>query len=416
MREKSPDLQLKAKLREQKQYARWSAGGAWLPRLDWQLSENQSNANMFTGAIGPDSRYEQSVLALSFPIYRRSTHLNLQLAQSEYELADEDYQGALQETDFKLRQWVGELLVSQYKLAALEKSLSAMQRTLRETKIRFEQGSRSQLDLLRIQAQLTSLESQSLSAQNEVRKNLDRLLQLSGLSLQDLQEADFPLTSGNEEQLEKMIRELTEFAPLGSMRPASRRDRAQVMNQFAERGRAQRSAAINLAISQAKANLVFAKEWPELAVKATQQKVANNWSDLKDSPEGRTIGVTLTIPIFNFGSGFSVYRESEALVSTARIQNDQSLNSSRLQVEQLFDQISLLQKLVQAHELRRNQSFELERLTMKSYEFGKSTVQDLLSAQNETLNAKVDVAKSRLELVIAERQLEWNLGNISSSL
>lgn len=92
----------------------------------------------------------------------------------------------------------------------------------------------------------------------------------------------------------------------------------------------------------------------------------------------------------------------------ARIQSDQNLRAGLLKVEQLFDQIQVLKKITQAQELRRNQSIELERLTAKSYELGKSTVQDLLSAQNETLNAKVDVAKSRLELVIAERQLEWN--------
>lgn len=401
VQQRSPDLQVKREAREQKKFAQWSAAGGWFPRLDWQLSSNRTNANLFTGAVGATTEYRQSVLAVSFPIYRRSTDLNLRLALTEFDLAQEDYQGAQLEIDWKLRQWVGQLLIAEYKSAALVKSLEAATRTAHETRIRFERGSRSQLDVLRTQAQLTSLESQNLSAKNEVRIALDNLLQATGLSLADLDEAQFPWKSATESELETLLGQLTQSSQ-------QNRDRQDVIKMFLDRGRVKKSVELASVSGQLKAKLVFAKDWPELTLKASNQRLAGDWDELGTSPESRNLGLTLTIPLFNFGAGYSGYRESSALESVARIQNDQSLRAGLLKVEQLFDQIQVLKKITQAQELRRNQSIELERLTAKSYELGKSTVQDLLSAQNETLNAKVDVAKSRLELVIAERQLEWN--------
>lgn len=401
IQERSPELQVKRELREQKKMAQWSAGGSWLPRLDWQLSSNRTNANLFTGAIGSTTEYRQSVLALSFPIYRRSTDLNLRLASTEFDMAQDDYEGALFEIDWKLRQWVGQWLIAEYKSAALLKSLEAAKRTAHETRIRFERGSRSQLDVLRTQAQMTSLESQSLSAKNEARIALDNLLQATGLTLADLEEAQFPWKSATEAQLETLLSQLTNVSN-------QKMERQEVVQRFLEKGRVKKNIERTFVSSQLKAKLVFAKEWPELTLKASHQRLAGDWDELGTSPESRNVGLTLTIPLFNFGSGYSGYRESSALESVARIQSDQNLRAGLLKVEQLFDQIQVLKKISQAQELRRNQSIELERLTAKSYELGKSTVQDLLSAQNETLNAKVDVAKSRLELVIAERQLEWN--------
>ncbi len=404
--ERSPEIKIKKKALEQKSYNRWSTGTLWLPRLDWQISSNRSNSNLYTGQLGTETEYKQSGLALSFPIYRRSVHLNLMQSKADFALEVENYQGALSELDWKLRQRVGTLLISEYKLAATKKSLEAAQKTSKETNIRYTSGSRSQLDVLKSQAQLTLLESQILGGTNEILKNKDALLEMTGLNLIELHDLGFPIDSSDELFLEKAIDSIT-------LSSGKNIETAEVLEQFERQGPLKKNAILNLELARVRAVLISAKEWPDLAFKATYQKLSQDWDQLGQATESHSFGITLTIPLFSFGSGYTTYREAKALEIMAQNQSEQTLKEARHKLVQLAEQIKVLVRLVQAQEMRRGQSLELERLTGKSYDYGKSTIQDLLATQNETLNAKLELARTRLDLVIAEKQLDWNLGRLA---
>ncbi len=418
---KSPDILLKAKANEQKQFAQWSSVSAWLPRVDWQISANRTNASLYTGIVGADLDYKQNVFSISLPLYKRGIHLSVLESLNDTQLSKEELLAAKGENDWQVFQLVGSTLIAEYRQAAVLKTLEAAKRTEHETKIRFEAGGRSQLDVLKTQAQLTSLESQSLSAENEIRIALDALLLKTGLNVEDLNAIGFPMGPQTEQSLEQALSALSRTSEANTesmhalfnqrLSDSPEKGKSEIaLEVFDSDSRLKNSIELTAKSNELKAKMISAKDWPDLSIKASYQKIANGWSDLKDSTESRSIGLTLTVPLFNFGSGYASQREATALIEAATLQREQSLKSARQKIEQLVSQLQVLQKLISSLEIRRSQNTELERLTAKSFQLGKSTVQDYLIAQNEAINAKIDLAKAKIDLLVSEKQLAWNLG------
>jgi outer membrane protein TolC len=57
-----------------------------------------------------------------------------------------------------------------------------------------------------------------------------------------------------------------------------------------------------------------------------------------------------------------------------------------------------------------NKNLEVERLTQRSYQLGKSSFLDLQIAQNDLVESKIQLAQAQIELSVLVWQIRWNMG------
>lgn len=401
---KSPDILSKEKERDEKKSAEWVGYTRWFPRLDWQLSQSTTNSNFYTGAPGADlTTYFQSTLTASMPIYKRSVQLGLSISQQEFDLIDIELQNLKSDLERKLSISLGNWLLAQLKVSSLKQNFSSSEKSEKEIKIRFQNGSRSELDYLRIQAQTTQLDSQIRSAQNDVENLFQQLIIEFGLSKSDLSDLFFA-KKYEMADLAKTWSWLDEVSNVGEFNLSE----AQIISQLSE-SRSIILANKNFELNELKLKQIWSSELPEVNAQAIFRKVGLQSNDLNDTPEAKTMMVTLTIPIFSFGGGYASYKESLAAQQKNLIQYEKQKRQIQEQILQSFYQLDAQKKLVEALQIRLAQATRLDQLTQRSFELGKSSILDLLQAQNELVSARMDLAKGKLDKSQLIRKLNWEL-------
>lgn len=422
--EQSPDLRSAEASYDQAAGHNYAAWAKWGPRINLQLSKTRSKdySLLTSGSLPanfPISMDPQQVdldrwsLVASFPIYNRSVHLGAVQALWEKRLAARQLDVKRSELKWKIKQLLGNYIVAAYRKAVSESGLKTARESAREMKIRFDIGQKTKIDVLRADSNLASLESRWISSQEQLASERFALADGTGLTTEELDQiglAETQLTEGTLIQwIERFAQSsqsgLTRIQPYLDMSAEKRSALAVESSPHYEVLRSQGE------VSDTRARLPFAVEWPDLALQGSFGKQTPNWSDaFEPGQRSYSVGLTLTVPLFSWGSSIATYKESSAGQEAARIQNARDVKRFFNTLESQNVQIKSLSKSVEANALRAQQNEEILRLSTKSHQLGKTSTVDLLSAQNDLLNAKVELAESRVKLAVLLGQFAWNLG------
>jgi outer membrane protein len=172
-----------------------------LPTLDAVASYTKSYANGSANGFGNDLKNATVGLQLQIPLYQggaitsraKQAVINKQKAQDDVEIA-------LRQADLETQRAYFNLNSSVAQVKALEQALVSSQSQLDSTKLGYEVGVRTSVDVLNAQQQLYSAKRDLLEARYNYLVNIIRLKAASGLVAEaDLQEISqqLVLNAGN---------------------------------------------------------------------------------------------------------------------------------------------------------------------------------------------------------------------------
>lgn len=135
------------------------------------------------------------------------------------------------------------------------------------------------------------------------------------------------------------------------------------------------------------------------------------------SPNGTTrsasIGATLTIPIYSGGRTSALVRRSKESLGQARIEVDVSRDQVRQAVTSAWTQYTAAQESVDAN----RQVIAAAQLALNGVieerNVGQRTTLDVLNAQNAVISAKIDLASSERDVVVASYAILSAMGRLS---
>jgi len=278
-------------------------------------------------------------------------------------------------------------------------------------------GQRTRVDVLRASANLLSLESSALGFEQERGASLSALSAYSGLTRAKLAEILAPGQLTTEAALGGAIEAFTESGKvLEVIQPYMP---SQAPTTFPET-LSSRIPVANLTYlillaeqnsADIRARLLMAPEWPEILIQGNLNKQGPHWQEaISGGNVSHTIALVLNIPLFSGGSLFSSYSEKRNAENAATLKREQDILRLRDEVENQAFQLETLQKTIRAQMLNLKQNEELVRLSQRTYGLGKTTLLELLASQNDWIEAKLDLAQSRLAYAVLVRKFAANLG------
>jgi outer membrane protein TolC len=426
----SPSLLTARALLSQRKAQVFSAAARWLPRLDLALSQSKSQdfGILQSGALGSFAslNFTPQEVALSrwtlsgrVPLYSRSVHLNLQIALAERRLAEAQLENLEQEVTLQLRQLYGAWILSEFRVVSLQTSLRLAERNLKEARLRFEQGQRTRIDVLKAEANAASLQSQKLLREQERHAARDAFLQAvssdrerTGLQSGPASSETSGLSSFNEAEFLNAIARFSEQPELRkSVSPWIEASPEQRLTQLLAKASALAVTQSQAASREAQARQLWQDFFPEVALQAQLYKQGTDWDQaLQPSNRSYSVGVTVTVPIFSFGSSISGWFEKQAAQEQARLSFDQSQARLRDDLESLRLRILQTEKALEAQRTLAAQQEEILRLSFKSYQLGRTTMTELLAAEGDRNEGRLQLARLLLESDQQIRQFSIALG------
>jgi outer membrane protein TolC len=421
----SYDIKIADKTAVQKGAQLYTSWTRWVPRVDLQLSQSRSKNFAFltsgalgglSGAIEPQAlslaRWD---LNLTFPLYRRSVLLGIQQSSIEKLLSQEQRQLKLTELDWRLRSLLGNYLLASFRVETIGKSIEIAKSNMTEAKLRYELGQRTRIDVLRTEANLASLESERILQQERQTTELNRLLEYGGFLQNDIQDSGLSNLIETEEALSTVIDQFTEVKPtlptLEAFLGADAETTARLEKQIVDLSSTYKTFIIQEELTSSRARNLIAQEWPELVLQGSINKQTPEWNDaLKSGDRSYSLTLALNIPIFSAGSSISSNVEKWNAQDIGHLKREQDILHFKDEIESERTQIRSLLKALEARKLNYAQNEEIVRLSFKSYQLGKTTVVELLGSQNDLINSKINLAKTKIDLSNSVRQFAWNIG------
>lgn len=425
---RSPELRIADSELKQRKAGVYSAWSRWAPRVDLSLSQSRSRdySIINSGSLGSlssvvtPSAVDQRrwSLDLTFPIFRRSVWVGVQEASAMKELTYYQSLGKMREFDWKMRQLYGTYLVQLYKVSALKTSIELAQNNFKEAKLRFELGDRTKVDVLRAESNLASLESRLIDSQAAREQSLNSFLEYSGLTQNELIDAGLPLTADNEKILRALFQEFISsdkaFEKVEPFLPQSEKEDA---NQTSFQKRVTENSPDYLAalaqedLRTAQSRQLSSDQWPELLAQGSLNKQAADWGTaFAGGTRSYSFALVLNIPIFTGTRLVSSHIEHVQAARVGELQRERQITQLLNQLENDRWKARSLKRSIESQRLNLSRNEEIVRLTLKSYQLGKSSLSDLLLSENDLYDTKTALAQNELELMNLLRKLSWNLG------
>lgn len=314
-------------------------------------------------------------------------HTDKNLSQIEYENVQKEF-------DIKFTASFLKIILAKYKIATLENSIKKAETSLKEVSLGFQLGHKTKIDVLRSEANTVSLKSKrSLYREEEVNQT-NQFLTFSGLNISDL----IFLENLEENQLIQFIESKTKVENFS-------------------RGNVEKSPLIkkiDLEIKSQKqaASLITKDEFPRLYLQGSYTNSSDTWSNTLHRPKrAHSVALVLSIPLFSSGtlitSSFEEYfqkKQIEYIKTQNRFELSNKLETAHIKILTLKETLDSIRLNVEQYE-------ELFKLTLKSYQLGKSSLYELLDVQDNLFNSKVQLAEARINLFEMALNYQWQIGN-----
>jgi outer membrane protein len=396
LKSQEKSLELKSNLSHQKTISnhQFSEIANFLPKANLNL-KNQKNFYESTNPIllnlGLTTPKYLWNIEYQWPIFNYVNLINYQKAHSHKSLSEINFQISNEEYAIDSKTLFLNLLLSRYKKATILNSIKKSETALKEAEINFQIGKQTKIDVLRAKANSVSLEAKNISANDEEQNSRTKYLQKTGLIEDDL----FFLNDLNEEDLLSSINELAQFSKI---------DHPININESLLFKRLQFSKN-NQSFD---AKLINSQSMPQLSLVGTFENTGTQFKNAIETPSrSHSLALVLTIPLFNGGSTISTSFEKYHALKEVEYLNEIKFRELKDSFENMKIKINALISLVESLKLNVNQYEELYRLTLKSYQLGKSTLFELQDVQDNLLNSKIELASKKIQLFTTAQTYNW---------
>ncbi len=395
----SPELKIVRNFRAQKGAESYTRFSDFLPQANFSVKRQKDffeerNAQLRLLGLGPfDSTWS---------IDYRWTLLNYGIIQAsrktftEKDKAELDVSSKEKEYPITFNTNLLNYLLAKYKKAAVENSLKKAETGKKEAKLGFELGQKTKLDVLRSEANMVSLDSKKTSFSDEEQNTKSKFLEHSGLQSSDL---DF-LENKNEAQILAVISSLS-----------SPTNKSLILDPQFSRSPLLESLQYEEKINRISLASLTQSQYPELKIEGSYNNAGTTFSEAFNKPyRTHSVALVLTIPLFGGGNFLSSHFEEYFAKKQIQYTMAQRQLETQNQLNNTHIKISALETLVASLTLNVSQFEELYRLTLKSYQLGKSSLLELLEVQDNLLDSKINLAQNKIQFYTLSQNYLWQAG------
>ncbi len=344
---------------------------------------------------GGSQAYDSSGYGVSVrqPIFRLQNMMQYREAKTQLRQSDIELRVAAQDLKLRVAQAYFDVLAAQDSLTFSVAQKQAIAEQLAQAKRSFEVGTTTIADTNDAQARYDLVSAQEIAATNELeirKRALRRIIGIDPPALSPLgAELKFPLFQASE--LEQW------------------QERSRQMNP----GIQARQAALTLA--EQEVARTRAEHLPTVDLVATYQDDTADGSALfsvGSDTTSKTVGLQLTLPLYQGGGTLSRVRETLNHRDRARENLEEATRSAAFDVGQAFfgltnglAQVKALEQAVASNEIALNSS-------KRGWEVGLRTSVDVLNSQQQLYSAKRDLALARYNTILSGLRLEAACGTL----
>ena len=330
-------------------------------------------------------------LSLSQPIYRKQNFAQYEQAKGQVSQAEAQFAVARQDLVIRVAQAYFDVLLAQDNVALAGAQKSAIGEQLEMAKRNFEVGIATITDTHEAQARYDLTTSQEIAAQNDLeikKRALQQIISKIPGHLAVLN-SKFPLVLPEPNDMTKWVAQAEQQSPQIAIQRAA----LEIADQEVEKNRA--------------------GHYPTLDLVAGHSRNNNSSYLLSGTVTSQTVGLQLSLPIYQGGSVSSKVREALANQEKARQDLELARRQAALQTRQSFLGVTSGMAQVKALEQALVSSQSSLDSTRLGQEVGVRTNVDVLNAQQQLYTAKRDLSQARYNYILSQLKLKSAVGVLS---
>lgn len=320
------------------------------------------------------------------PLYNPARRAQSQQLKLGAQITDLQRQGAEQALIVRTAERYFDAQLAQQKLQLLSAQLKSTQSSTEEAQYRFDIGNRPITEVYESQAQLAEIQAAHYGAQSDLQIKLQRLQDAIG---------HIPAALPNAVQLRQPLPKLE---PLAVWQTKAQQNNIELQIQ---------ALAVRNAQAKAQEYALGASASVDLVGQIGRQKLSGDgdYGSAKNQQNNSMIGVQLTVPLYTGGYNSAKYQEAQAALKKAQIdlqrtqeQVAQNVNAAWLGAQTAQLQVSALSAALKASAARLD-------ATKTGQEVGHRTVLDVLNAQNQNTQVRINLESAKQQYVMSRLRL-----------
>ena len=370
------------------------AKAALLPQIGASVGNTKKHADLPSGTQIADYTEKTKGISATMPLFSLSSISDFRKGAPSYQIAEAQHQAAEQDLLVRTAQAYFDVLTSNQALVSVQAQKAAVAEQLAAAKRNFEVGTKTIVDTRQAQAQFDLVVAQELVAQNDLRTKKLALDQLVGSSNQQ------PIA-------------LKGSASLTAPQPA---DAEQWVQKALENNASLRMSRMTYEVAKLETQKQNSGHLPtlDLTAKYGETRCSGSQPLNCNDNDARSVGVTLTIPLF---AGFAVQnkvKEAVALEEKARSDAEAAQRSVEQNTRTAY--FGLLSGLsqVKALEAALASAQSVVDATKLGYQVGVNTNVDVLNSQSQLYQTQRDLAAARYKVLLDQLKLRQAAGTLNA--
>ena len=320
------------------------------------------------------------------PLYNPARRAQSQQLKLGAQITDLQRQGAEQALIVRTAERYFDAQLAQQKLQLLSAQLKSTQSSTEEAQYRFDIGNRPITEVYESQAQLAEIQAAHYGAQSDLQIKLQRLQDAIG---------HIPAALPNAVQLRQPLPKLE---PLAVWQTKAQQNNIELQMQ---------ALAVRNAQAKAQEYALGASASVDLVGQIGRQKLSGDgdYGSAKNQQNNSMIGVQLTVPLYTGGYNSAKYQEAQAALKKAQMDLQrtqehvaQNINAAWLGAQTAQLQVSALSAALKASAARLD-------ATKTGQEVGHRTVLDVLNAQNQNTQVRINLESAKQQYVMSRLRL-----------
>lgn len=388
----NPDLQAeRARVRAVDEQVPQALSG-WRPRVEVTGSIGRSeleNSMDSTGSTDSSLTTKSVGLEVTQPLFRGFRTVNaVDAAENTVKSARGDLLSREQDTLLSAAEAYLNVVRDQAVLELNINNEEVLRRHLEATRDRFEVGEITRTDVSQAESRLARATAARIAAEAQLTSSRATFERIVGLPADDLETAEMPRMLP--ESLESAISEALERQP------------SVIAREFAARA------------AQENIDVVRGELLPEVNLQAAADK---SWepSDEVSSRSSYQITAVMTVPLYQSGAVYSRMREAKHTAGQFRLQVDLARLQAREQTIQAWDQWRSAQAQIESIRAQVEAADVALEGVEREAQVGARTVLDVLDAEQELLDAQVELVRANRNERVAAYTLLAAVGRLTAA-
>ncbi len=153
---------------------------------------------------------------------------------------------------------------------------------------------------------------------------------------------------------------------------------------------------------------------PTVSLSASTSRRSPDWPDLTPPTFASSIGVSVSVPLYQSGGEFSSIRSAMENLTASRLSLEDARRTARQAVTQSWQGLATARAQILARGDQVRASESALRGFRQEYEVGARTLLEVLNAEQDLLNARVSLVTSRRDEVVASYGLLSAMGRLTA--